>query len=435
MELLTLTGFCVTLLVCILTGQSLIYALLIGLALFNAYGLHKGFTPKQMAGFCLSGVKTVKNILLTFLLIGMLTALWRDSGTIAVIVCYASRLIHPSIFLLMTFLLNCLLSVLTGTSFGTAATMGVICATMGSSLGVPTALTGGAVLAGAFFGDRCSPVSTSALLTAALTETDIFRNIRNMIRTALVPLALSCLLYAGIGFCLDSRGAIPNLAAIFGKEFVLSPVAVLPAAVLLVLSVCRVPVKPAMLVSILTALPISVFVQHTPWREIPAMLCTGFAAEDASVAARLNGGGVFSMVRVTAIVCISSAYAGIFRNTGLLTRIQTFLLDFAGKTTPFAAILLTSVLTGIVSCNQTLAIMLTHQLTGAAVPDKERFAVELEDSAVVVAPLIPWSIAGAVPLTSIGAPMISIAFAFFLYLLPLWRLAVSFIDKKAAAHG
>ena len=126
----------------------------------------------------LDGVLTVRNILITFLLIGILTALWRAAGTIAVIVSYASALIRPSVFLLMTFLLNCAVSVLMGTSFGTSATMGVICATMGTALGVDIRLIGGAVLSGVLFGDRCSPVSTSALLVAELTGTSVFDNIR-----------------------------------------------------------------------------------------------------------------------------------------------------------------------------------------------------------------------------------------------------------------
>ena len=117
----------------------------------------------------LGGVKTVSGILLTFLVIGVLTAFWRASGTIPVIVCYASGLIRPSVFLLMSFLLNCGISFLTGTSFGTAATMGVICASMGSAMHISPVLTGGAVLSGAFFGDRCSPLSTSALLVATFS--------------------------------------------------------------------------------------------------------------------------------------------------------------------------------------------------------------------------------------------------------------------------
>ena len=191
--------FCGGLLLCLLLDWSILYALLAGLLLFLLYGRRKGFGWKALLGMALAGVKTVKNILITFLLIGVLTALWRAAGTIPVIVCYAARLIRPGVFLVMTFLLNAGVSVLTGTSFGTAATIGVICAAMGATMGVDARLTGGAVLAGAFFGDRCSPVSTSALLVSELTKTDIYGNIRRMLRTALVPFLLSVAFYFALG--------------------------------------------------------------------------------------------------------------------------------------------------------------------------------------------------------------------------------------------
>lgn len=100
-----------------------------------------------------SGIQTVKNILITFILIGMLTALWRACGTIPFIVSLASQTIYPPLFILMVFLLNCGISVLTGTALGTAATMGVICTTIASAMGTPSVLVSGAALAGAYFGD------------------------------------------------------------------------------------------------------------------------------------------------------------------------------------------------------------------------------------------------------------------------------------------
>ena len=425
MESVTLLLFCAALFLCLFFDQSIVIALAAGLVIFWIYGLKKGFSLRQMFDYSINGVKTVKNILVTFLLIGMLTALWREAGTIPVIVCFAAKLIHPSIFLLMTFLLNCLISFLTGTAFGTAATMGVICSTMGASLGVSPFLMGGAVLSGAYFGDRCSPVSTSALLTAELTGTDIFENIRNMLRSAAVPFVLSCVIYGGVGIFFHGSGAVPDLAAVFGKEFRLSVWAVLPAVVLLLLSLGKVNVKIAMTASIVTALGVCLLVQQTDIRTVPLLLVTGFSAEHADVAAMLNGGGIFSMVRVTAIVCISSAYAGIFQKTGLLESLKSFMQKFAGRITNFAAILLAAVLTGIVACNQTLTIMLTDQLTKDLEKDRKSFALALEDSAVVVAPLIPWSIACGVTLSAVAAPHSAVLFACFLYLLPAWRLVRS----------
>ena len=191
MEWIALGLFCAALLICIVLDLSILYALAFGLLVFLLYGRRKGFSWCELFRMAFEGIRTVRNILITFFLIGIMTALWRAAGTIPVIVCYASGLIRPSVFLLMAFLLNCLVSVLTGTSFGTAATMGVICAAIGTSMGVSPLLTGGAVLSGAFFGDRCSPVSTSALLVAAVTKTDIYDNIRRMVKTAFVPFLLA----------------------------------------------------------------------------------------------------------------------------------------------------------------------------------------------------------------------------------------------------
>lgn len=430
MELLVLTLFCGGLLLCIVLDWSILYALGAGLVLFLLYGKGKGFSWRALGGMALSGVKTVKNILITFVLIGMLTALWRDAGTIPVIVCYATRLIRPSVFLLMAFLLNCMVSFLTGTAFGTAATMGVISFTMASAMGVSPTLVGGAILAGAYFGDRCSPVSTSALLVSELTGTNIFHNIKNMVRTAAVPFAASCSIYLAAGLLSGHEGQVPELDSLFAREFVLSWVALLPAAVILLLSLLQVRVKLAMTASILTALPISLLVQHTDPDQLPRLLVAGFQSADTEVAAMVNGGGILSMVRVGAIVCLASSYSGIFKKTGLLDRAERLVLTLAQRAGRYTAVFCTSILANMIACNQTLGIMLTHQLCRGIPAEPEEMALELEDSAVVIAPLVPWSIAGAVSLSAAGAPVTGIVAACYLYLLPLWRLSTQAAKRK-----
>lgn len=430
MELTVLGLFCAGLLVCVTAGWSILYALGVGLVLFLAYGRIKGVAWRELLTTALSGIKTVKNILTAFVLIGMLTALWRAAGTIPVIVSYAAQLIHPGVFVLMTFLLNALVSVLTGTAFGTSATMGIICVTMGGSMGVDPVLVGGAMLAGAYFGDRCSPVSTSALLVAELTGTSIFGNIRNMVRTAVVPFVVSCILYLAAGLLSGHSGQVPELGGIFAREFVLSWVALLPAVAILLLSLFRVRVKVAMAVSILVALPIALLVQHTAVDQLPRLLVMGFQASDPEVAAMVNGGGILSMVRVGAIVCISSSYSGIFRKTGLLDGMKKAVGLLAGRVGNYTATLCTAALANMIACNQTLGIMLTHQLCRDTEDDPKQMALHLEDSAVVLAPLVPWSIAGAVSLAAAGAPLTGIAAACYLYLLPLWRLLEQTISRR-----
>lgn len=424
MEVLTIGIFCALLIICIITGKSILYALLAGLIIFSLYGKKQGYSWRQISRMALQGAWKVKNILLTFILIGMLTALWRQAGTIPAIICYTVRLIKPSTFLLMTFLLNCLISVLTGTALGTAATIGVVCATMASALGIPSWMTGGAILSGVYFGDRCSPVSTSALLVAELTETGIYTNIKNMIKSALAPFTITCILYLTVSIQLHGKTEMPDLGHAFGSEFRLSWIALLPAAVILLLSVMQAGVKIAMIASIVTAIPVCIGLQNMAFTELPELLLNGFHSTDVAVAAMLNGGGITSMLKVGAIVCISSSYSGIFQATGILNGFQKMVCLLANRTKPYFAVLVTSILTSVMACNQTLAIMLTGQLCSRTEPDKLRFANNLEDSAVIIAPLVPWSIACTVPLTAAGAPGYSVLFAVFLYLLPLCDLVL-----------
>ena len=418
MEVLMIGIFCALLIICIITGKSILYALLAGLIIFSLYGKKQGYSWRQISRMALQGVWKVKNILLTFILIGMLTALWRQAGTIPAIICYTVHLIKPSTFLLMTFLLNCLISVLTGTALGTAATIGVVCATMASALGIPSWMTGGAILSGVYFGDRCSPVSTSALLVAELTETGIYTNIKNMIKSALAPFTITCILYLTVSIQLHGKTEMPDLGHAFGSEFRLSWIALLPAAVILLLSVVQAGVKIAMIASIVTAIPVCIGLQNMAFTELPELLLNGFHSTDVTVAAMLNGGGITSMLKVGAIVCISSSYSGIFQATGILNGFQKMVCLLADRTKPYFAVLVTSILTSVMACNQTLEIMLTDQLCSRTEPDKLRFANNLENSAVLIAPLVPWSIACAVPLTAAGAPGYSVLFAVFLYLLP-----------------
>ena len=421
-ETAVLVVFAVTLIGCILAGIPILAALAIGYLIFFTYTLSRGYTVKDIFAMSWKGIKTAKNILITFLLIGMLTALWRAAGTIPAIVSYCAGLMNPSVMILMAFLLNCLVSVLTGTAFGTAATMGVICMTMAKAMGCNEILAGGAILSGVFFGDRCSPVSTSALLVSELTHTNIFDNIRLMVKTAIVPLLLTCVFYGVCGIIFPAAGSGSlSLAESFSGVFRLGLLPVLPAVVIMVLSLFRVKVRMAMLASIVTAIGVCLGWQHTDPSAMIGLLVNGYHSPDPSIASMIDGGGIMSMVRVALIITISSSYSGIFEATGLLNGLKSKMGKVSQKITVFGTILMTSLVAGMVACNQTLATMLVDQICKDLEPDSQKLAIDMENSVIVTAPLVPWSIAGAVPLASASAPLISITAAVFLYLLPIWH--------------
>ena len=430
METAVLSLFCLLLIGCLAFDISILYALILGFLIFCAFGLKKGFSVKDMLEMSLDGIKTVRNVLTTFLFIGMLTALWRAAGTVPVIIYYCAGLIHPSIFLLMAFLLNCVVSVLTGTAFGTAATVGVICMTMASAMGINSVFAGGAIISGIFFGDRCSPVSTSALLVSELSETNIYGNIKGMISTSVVPFLITCGVYMGLGLLSKGEAGAVNIEELFTGSFNLHWAALLPAGAILVMSALKANVRKTMFVSIVFAFFICLSIQKMELSEVFRLMVLGYRAQNPEMAAMLNGGGIISMVKVASIVCLSSSYAGIFKATGLLNGLKGIIAKMCEKITSFGAMVITSVITSMIACNQTLAIMLTHQLCLDTQGDNYSFAIDLENSVVLIAPLIPWSIAAVVPLATIDAPISSLLAACFLYFVPLWSLVVKSIKAK-----
>lgn len=422
MDILTILLFCIILVLCAVFGIDTVIALSAGLLIFLLYGLYKKHPVNALLKASLSGIRKLGNIVIIMLIIGILTAMWRASGCIPTIVCYASGLIHPSIVLLMTFLLNAVVSYLAGTSFGTAATMGVICANIAFSLNVSPIWVGGAVMSGIFFGDRCSPVSSTCHLICSITETDIYTNLRNMVRSAAVPFVLSCLLYLTAGFFLTGKGAVLDVDGLFREGFTIHPICLLPAICVLALTILfHLDVKPVMLISILLSAGIAYFLQSIPPIELLAIAIHGYHTSYTDLAPLIDGGGLVSMIHVCIVVFIASCYSGLFELTGLLD----FLRDFAGRLAKkqgnFRSMLMLGIVTCLIACNQSLAILLTNQLSSSLKITREELALNLSDTCVIIAALVPWSIASTVPLATIGAPKSALFCACYLYLIPLWR--------------
>jgi len=196
----------------------------------------------------------------------------------------------------------------------------------------------------------------------------------------------------------------------------------IPAALVIVLSLFKFKVKRTLIISIIASVFVCLYAQKISVSEIISIALMGYEAKNATLGPIINGGGLVSMVRSASIVGISSSYFGIFRNTEILLEIKRWIKNLSLRTTSFFTIFLSSILMSAVSCNQTLATMLTFELNDDLVPDRYKLAIYLENTVIVIAPLIPWSIAGAFPLSAVGAPASSILYAVYLYILPLYGL-------------
>lgn len=416
MNALILTLFLGGLAACIASGISVLAALLFGLVCFAGQALLQGHGLHALAGMMWSGVRTIGHILCLFALIGLLTGVWRAAGTIPCIIHLALPLVDPSYFLLWAFVLCSGMSLLLGTSFGTVSTLGVICMLLARAAGLDEGPVAGAILSGIYVGDRCSPLSSSAALVSALTRTSLYDNIRLMWRTAALPLGLSCLAYG----LLSPSGNAPVTSAIsdtLEQHFVLNGWTLLPALCVIVLSLLRVAVKKVMLVSIVLGVLICLLVQGLPLEEVLRCLVLGYASRPGTE--MLAGGGLVSMASVGGIVLLASSYAGILEATGLLRGLRQAHAWLANRLGRVRATVLASIPLSAISCNQTLAIILVHQLCSPAHSNRSEMAMVLENSAVLVSVLIPWSIAGSVPCAALGVDASCLPYAWYLYLVPL----------------
>ena len=428
-SVITISLFSLSLIVCLLLKVSVVYALIIGYIIFISYGLIKGYNLKVLIKKSFEGIMTVKNILLVFILIGMITALWRASGTIAFIVYMGSKLISPSILIVLTFLFCAVLSVLIGTSLGTAATMGVICVSIGKTMGINPYYVGGAVLSGIYFGDRCSPMSTSALLITELTKTDLYVNIKLMIKTSVIPFIVTSLFYLFLGFKSTVSSVSVGVTEIFKQNYNLNIVVIIPAILIIILSALKINVKKTMLVSIVISFFISIFIQKESVLSIIKYCIYGYYNSNEKLNIMMKGGGILSMLNVALIVGISSSYSGIFKETKLLVSLKEYLKDFSEKTSNYFVIFLSSIISGAIACNQSLGIILTNELC-EELESKQKRAIILENTVVLLVGLIPWNIAMNVPLKTLDVGFMSGLFAFYLYFLPLWNLFVGIIKEK-----
>ncbi len=419
MEYFVIVLFSLILLLTMLFKIHLLYALGCGYMLFFLYGLYKGCTVKDLFEHSFDGIKNIGNLVSLFILIGILTATWRACGSIAYLVVNSTYILIPSLFLFSTFVLCTIISMLTGTSFGTSATMGVICMTMGNILNIDPAYLGGAILSGSYFGDRMSPLSTSAHLVAKITRTYIFINIRNMFRSCIIPTILTCLIYILLGYENSGQDIPRDTLNLLEKSFTLSWEASIPVLFVLILALLRVNSKIIMLVSIVAASLLTIFIQKISLMELLKLYWFGFSSQDVQLNAVLGGGGVISMLTVVCIISISSSYVGIFKISNFFEIIYTHIAKLSEKITPFGSTAVTSLFVSMITCNQTLSIFLIRSLFEKQYKKNRNLAHAIENSAVVLAGLVPWNIACSVVLTNVDAPASSVLYAFLLYLIPI----------------
>ncbi|HYE81309.1 MAG TPA: Na+/H+ antiporter NhaC [Clostridia bacterium] len=365
-------------------------------------------------------LSTMFPAILLLLSVGMLVGSWILSGTVPILIYYGLKILSPSIFLVAACLICAIMSVIAGTSWGTMGTVGVALMGVSAGLGIPAPYAAGAVLTGAIFGDKLSPLSDTTVFASAVSDVYILDHIKHMLFTTIPGFIISLILYGVLG-AKYSAGSIASdqMNQIFSalqNSFNLNPVLLLPPVIILFLIYKKKPILPVFAVGIVLGGLLAIIFQGATILDVANTLNSGFSkATGAEIVDKmLKRGGLTSMLGTTAIVIGSAVYGSPLKTAGVIDVILDKIQEVAKsvRTIMFSGYLLHLVLFTI-----TGAYYITFTIVGSMLkPVFDKYNIKrtnlsrlLEDTGTAYAPLVPWSVFAVFTAGTLGVPTLEYA--------------------------
>ena len=420
-------------------GISLHSLLVIAVVWVAGHSSWLGFSYQKIKSSMISGIEKGLGAIFIFFLIGILVAALIESGTIGGLIYYGLDLLHPTFFLPAGLVLCSLMSLATGTAWGTIATIGVVLMGLGSVLGIPLPIVVGMVVSGASFGDKMSPVSDTTNLAAMSADTDLYAHIKSMLYTTVPTYIISLIAFMLVGLYYTgqilSAQEILTLSQHLEIEFAISLLTLLPLIVLLVLSLKRTPAEASMLASVATAVVLAVATQDRAITEVLNSLHTGYVADTGleQLDTLLSRGGITSMMWTMSLALIALSLGGILDRAGF---VRVLLRGMLKRIKRSASLMAATIGTGVVANMSMgegyLSIIFGGQIFKESYEEdrleKHMLSRCLEEGATLSTSLIPWTTSGAFITGALGmSPLEFAPWAFFNYINPLLSIGLAYM--------
>lgn len=383
-------------------------------------------------------IRMVVPTLCLLMAIGVMIGTWLQSGTIATIIAWGLKMINPAWLLPLTLLFCSLLSLVTGTSYGSVGSAGVAMMAIGNAMGINPGMVAGAVICGAMFGDKLSPLSDTTNLAPAVAGAKLGDHIRSMLWTTLPTYVITLIIFTVLGFSQTAgdytTGNISTYVDALNNEFHLGFLTMIPAILIIVLLLCKVNAISALGISSFAAGFVSFFVQHDTLQSIIRTAYNGYstAIEEPVLQSILNRGGMGSMLQYVAIICFAVGMGGMLEKLGVLDHILNAIVKRINSDgSMILATLITGYITSLISCSQPMAHVLTGRLM-APIFKERKVAPEilsrcLEDSGTLAGPMIPWHGYGVYMAGTLGVAWAAFfPYLFLLYLTPIFSIFYGF---------
>lgn len=436
-------------------------ALILSAALAGVLSVRLGLPWNKIREKIVSTIGSAMPSMLILLLIGSLAGTWMISGVVPAMIYYGLDIINPKMFLFTAVVVSAIVSVATGSSWSTIATIGVALLGIGKALGMSEAVVAGAIISGAYFGDKVSPLSDTTNLAPAMAGTDLFTHIRYMFYTTVPSLTLALIIFLVIGFSGSHSAATENVqtvkAAIDGT-FNTNPLLFLVPAILLTIIILKVPPLPSLLGGTLLGGIFAIifqphiiadvagntgnYLQASYVSVMKAMFGdVSLTTSDASVNDLLSTSGMRGMLDTVWLILSAMVFGGVMESAGLLRRITQPIVKYAKSTGSLVASTVgTCIFFNTTASDQYISIVVPGRMFRKTFEEKglkpEVLSRTLEDSGTMTSVLIPWNTCGATQSRILGVDTFAYApYAFFNLISPLMTILFAYLNIKIRRFG
>ncbi len=407
--------------------------MLAGVAVASLVAAYCGNSWDTIQNGMIKGITHALPSIIILMLVGILIGLWIIGGVVPTLVFYGLKIFSPGIFLVAAAVICAIASSATGTSWGTTGTIGVALMGVGAGLGIPLPIVAGAVLSGAYFGDKMSPLSDTTNMAPAMVGVGLYTHIRHMVPTTTVSFGIALLVYLIMGFYYapdaeaGDTARIDAILTLLNEKFLIHPLLLLPPVIVMVLSFRKIPAIPGIAAGAVAGFICAMAVQGVDYAASIGAAMSGYVSEtgNADVDSLLSRGGLESMAYTISLIIAAMMFGGVMQATGQIQVVARRILALADST---GSLILTTALTAIGSnfllCDQYMSLVLTGRMYAPAYRERglapENLSRVTEDAGTVTDPMVPWGSGGAYQTATLGVPIIAYApFAVFCWVSPI----------------
>jgi len=399
-------------------GQDVHIALILGALIASIVAITRlGYTWKEVEDGIISTISDTMQAIIILAIIGMIIGTWILGGIVPTLIYYGLQILSPGFFLIAACLLCCIVSLATGSSWTTAGTVGIALMGVAAGLGVNPGAAAGAIISGAYFGDKMSPLSDTTNLAPAMAGANLFDHVRHMVYTTGVSLAIALIGFGILGAGYAGKeldiSAINEILNLMKESFNINPLLLLVPIIVIVMVARKVPAIPGLFIGTLLGGVAAMIFQGASFAGVTDAMQYGVVSETGNemLDSLLTGGGYQSMMWTISLILAALTFGGVLEKTGMLETIGKVILKYAKSTGALVtATIFTSIFTNVLAGDQYLALVLPGKMykdeyckRGLAPRNLSRC---LEDAGTLTSPLVPWNTCGAAMSTYLGVPTI-----------------------------